>query len=374
MAIHALQLCLLLFVCSTSAFKLDFYLDGNCAGEFIDSWIGGPDQGCRQDYVGLAEGVLVKSTGSVDDGTMVQFYSSNDCSPGTELSNADDGCISIDNALVGAYHSFRVIHTSVQTRREAPPLYMSFHKRRQDFNAASITPDTSKSSDRAQEPAAFHGMMASFDGVEYRWHQLAPGTWVGILPEEWDDNIHVMNNMGRLSQPTTTSITPREVLDDRDLLQAICQTTATCLGKAKAGTVTVIDVAGPYFDKLRTVVQQSGRDAWEFLTSGPFFQQLVTNTIAGTIVTPFQAFVGAKIQGSISPSDATACSTLKDDIDTLKSMILSLQSQVAALQSITVSMLQNDAGDEVSRLSMTTVDCGSAATGDTCTVPAGFCA
>ena len=98
-----------------------------------------------------------------------------------------------------------------------------------------------------------------------------------------------------------------------------------------------------------------------------------TDTIAGVAVTLFQAFVGARIQGDISPSDAQSCSTLQDDIDTLKSMILALQSQSAELQSITVSMLKNDTGEEVSSLSVTTVQCGTAATGDTCTIPAGFC-
>ena len=91
-----------------------------------------------------------------------------------------------------------------------------------------------------------------------------------------------MNNMGRLSQPSNTSIKLREVLDDRDLLQALCQTTATCLGKARDKTVTIINVAGPYFDKLRTVMQQSGRDAWEFLTSGPVYQQIVTSKFKAT--------------------------------------------------------------------------------------------
>jgi hypothetical protein len=122
-------------------------------------------------------------------------------------------------------------------------------------------------------------MIASFDGVEYRWHQLAPGTWVGILPDKWDDSIHVMNNMGRLGPSGNTTITPRDILNDRDLLQGLCQTASKCLSGAKAGAVTVLDVAGPYFDKLGTVMQQSGRDAWAFLTSGPFYQQIVTSRL-----------------------------------------------------------------------------------------------
>jgi hypothetical protein len=66
---------------------------------------------------GVAEGVVVQSTGAVDDGTTVQFYSSSDCSTRTELSSSNAGCISIDNELVGAYQSFKVIHTGAQKRR-----------------------------------------------------------------------------------------------------------------------------------------------------------------------------------------------------------------------------------------------------------------
>jgi hypothetical protein len=222
---------------------------------------------------GLAEGVVVESTGPVDDGTTVQFYSSNDCSPGTEISSADDGCISIDNALVGAYQSFRVIRTRIPTRREDLPK-TSFHERRRDSSADLPAPSPP---DVAEEPAAFHGMTASFDGVEYRWHQLAPGTFIGVLPDKWDDSIHVMNNMDWLGQASNTSVTPREVLDDRDLFQGLCQTTAQCIGRARAGAVTILDVAGPYFDRAQTVAKQSGRNLWAFLTSGPLYQQIVVS-------------------------------------------------------------------------------------------------
>ena len=209
----------------------------------------------------------------MDDGITVQFYSSDDCPSGTELSSADCGSIEFDSPIVGAYQSFRAIHTSVQSRREEP-VNMSFHKRRQGSNAALTTPDPFNT---AQEPAAFHGMTASFDGIEYRWHQVAPGTWVGIVPEKWDDNIHVMNNVGRLGKPGNTSTIPRPVLDDRDLLQGLCRTATRCLGRAKAGTVVLLDVVELYFDKLKPVMQQSGRDAWEFLSSGPFYQQILTS-------------------------------------------------------------------------------------------------
>ncbi|KIW91935.1 uncharacterized protein Z519_07905, partial [Cladophialophora bantiana CBS 173.52] len=56
-------------VFGTEAFKVSFYKNTNCAGEFVGAWIGGEGQGCRQEYAGLAEGVVVESTGPVDDST-----------------------------------------------------------------------------------------------------------------------------------------------------------------------------------------------------------------------------------------------------------------------------------------------------------------
>jgi len=37
-------------VFGTEAFKVSFYKNTNCAGEFVGAWIGGEGQGCRQEY------------------------------------------------------------------------------------------------------------------------------------------------------------------------------------------------------------------------------------------------------------------------------------------------------------------------------------
>lgn len=43
------------------------------------------------------------------------------------------------------------------------------------------------------QPNITHGQLATFHGIEYKWQQVSASGWVGILPEEWDDNIHVQN-------------------------------------------------------------------------------------------------------------------------------------------------------------------------------------
>jgi hypothetical protein len=39
------------FTLSSTAFKVSFYEDANCAGAFEGTWIGGESQGCRNDFV-----------------------------------------------------------------------------------------------------------------------------------------------------------------------------------------------------------------------------------------------------------------------------------------------------------------------------------
>ena len=99
-----------------------------------------------------------------------------------------------------------------------------------------------------------------------------------------------------------------------------------------------------------------------------------TVLVAGSIVGHFFAYLGAAIFGAITGNQAKTCSTLHDDIDTLKSIITSQAVMIANMQSITIKLQQKDAGDEVASLSMTTITCGQK-TGNpvTCGVPAGFC-
>jgi hypothetical protein len=86
-----------LLVASASAFKVDFWGGSNCAGEELGQWVGGANQGCQQLYAGEAEGATVESTGSVDDGSVVSFYSSSNCDISTAVGESDQGC-------VGTYH------------------------------------------------------------------------------------------------------------------------------------------------------------------------------------------------------------------------------------------------------------------------------
>ena len=76
---------------------------------------------------------------------------------------------------------------------------------------------------KRQYGAMGHGAYGMFDGVEYRWHQIYDGTWAGVDPNDWDDNIHTQND----APPpwhghTTQSATNISSLSERALVDKIC--------------------------------------------------------------------------------------------------------------------------------------------------------
>lgn len=68
---------------------------GNRAGEFLCSWSGGPEAGCRTDYAGVAQDVIVKSDRDGDHDDTVTFFSSNDCNDTNVINTSQVGCITV---------------------------------------------------------------------------------------------------------------------------------------------------------------------------------------------------------------------------------------------------------------------------------------
>jgi hypothetical protein len=213
---------------------------------------------------GLSEGAVVESTGPVDDSTTVQFYSSDDCTPGTEISQGNGGCLTVDQDVVGAYKSFQVVASnslaSRLSKRRSPD------QRRRPFrlrSAAEATPPA---------PNIYHGMDISFDGTEYKLLQIYANGYIGIIPDEWDDAIHTMNGAELFPEELVQNLTTREV-DERDLVEALCNTFTTCTSRLGAGTVRIGDAVGPFFNSVVTAARAHGKMAVDFLKS-PFFAQV----------------------------------------------------------------------------------------------------
>jgi len=91
-----------------TAYKLTFYRSEGCRSENLGEWIGGPNQGCSNEMMGVAQSAIVASTGPVDDNFMITFFESEDCNPDTEIVHGEpdeDGsaCMTAKN-----YRSFAV--------------------------------------------------------------------------------------------------------------------------------------------------------------------------------------------------------------------------------------------------------------------------
>ena len=209
---------------------------------------------------GEAEGVEIQSTGAVDnDSCVATFYSSDDCTAGTEIAEGNEGCIGIDGELVGAYQSFNVIPDTPQPVVSPPK--RSRRGRRDRLEKACETGVLGSL-------LIAHGQTGTFEGIDFRWHQIHSLGFVGISPDQWDDDVHVKNagELPRRSAPTT----PAPGHKERDFVYAICQTAASCTQAAVAGGITVFDAGNEYLDCAAQAAQQAGIDVGDFLDRHPY--------------------------------------------------------------------------------------------------------
>ncbi|PKY06024.1 hypothetical protein P168DRAFT_280879 [Aspergillus campestris IBT 28561] len=159
---------------AVNGYKLAFHssASGQCRGQFLGSWSGGSDAGCRTDYVGVAQDVVVTNDRDGDHDNTVIFFSSDDCNDANAIVMSQGGCMTIDSD-VSSYSSFKVLDATTRGNRD---------------NTENL------GSHGADVPPAHHGDAFEYDNAIYRWHQLAQGVWSGVLADEWDDNIHVAGN------------------------------------------------------------------------------------------------------------------------------------------------------------------------------------
>ncbi|OCT45416.1 hypothetical protein CLCR_06019 [Cladophialophora carrionii] len=309
---------------------------------------------------GMAEGAVIQSTGAVDDLTTVQFYSSDDCSLGSEISRADAGCLTVDNGAIGAYNSFQVISSNPLAPRA--PTRRSPEQRRRHFR------NTTVQEPQPSTPLLYHGMTATFDGIEYKWQQIHASGYIGVLPHRWDDALHTRNTTEMAFQNNIDS--GANYLEERNLYEAACSTYMKCYSAVRVAgensVATIGQFAGPYFASAGQAALSAGVSVNEFLNNNPFIAQLTAGGAAGLV----SAWVGAQLQGD--SKNCQACSTQNEQIDALISII---QSQNSALNaaSATVTAQVDNAGDDVFSLTMTVVACGQALTATGCGIPAGFC-
>jgi len=197
----------------------------------------------------------------------VRFYSSNDCTSGSEMAESDEGCIGIDGEIATEYLSFNVVKEKIPiSPRDPPPVALS--KREQRMHA-----ERARSVNASGSVSLVHGQSATFAGTAYRWQQIHVGGFVGINPDEWDDDIHVQSDAELPELPANSSLhhdTIGTSLDERNFLNAVCQTTVSCSKAVAKGGVAVADAITPYFAKVVAAAAAASNAGDEFLKKHPF--------------------------------------------------------------------------------------------------------
>ncbi|EXJ67204.1 uncharacterized protein A1O5_09851 [Cladophialophora psammophila CBS 110553] len=215
-------------------------------------------------------------------------------------------------------------------------------------------------------------MQVSFDNAEYKLYQIYANAYVGILPDEWDDSIHIRNDTNLAHYKLIPGLMSKRV-DERDLADALCNTFASCVSAAADVGVQIKDALPPLIASLKTAAQARGQKVFEFLQQ-PFFTQVAIDTVAGLIPGAVggvvQAVVGAQVAGNTN--NAAACSQQNDQIDALISIV---SSQISALSaaSAKITAQENDAGDEVFTVTVTVTACGTTLGSAACGATGGFC-
>lgn len=234
--------------------------------------------------------MVVQSTGPADDdtNTIARFYSSNDCSDGTQIAEGNVGCIGIDGAGIGSFKSFKIDYTPLDDL----PIISGAISGAPVTETGSLVARSPQTKTRAsstptgtQKPKPFtHGDTTHFDGVPYRLQQIHEGGYIGIKSEEWDDNVHVKITTPQLPAKDIPGMSanltahPRE-LDERQSFNSVCQSAAMCgnrlIGGATGGAVALAGVFRDYLNAAQAQASQSNQQLGTFLQERPYFRELL---------------------------------------------------------------------------------------------------
>jgi hypothetical protein len=109
-----------------------------------------------------------------------------------------------------------------------------------------------------------------FDNQEYRWHQIYEGTWVGIDPSEWDDNVHTSNDELAPWKSAEELTIKNSTLQERDLVAGICRAGNVCL--SAGSSIYNVGTAGVKF--FTDLAQSQQAQAVVEFFSNPIIQRV----------------------------------------------------------------------------------------------------
>ncbi|KAF2152066.1 hypothetical protein K461DRAFT_322181 [Myriangium duriaei CBS 260.36] len=331
------------------AYNVEFWGGSNCAGAPLGAFNGGTQDGCQNLAVGTAEGATIQRASDEDDGTIVAFYSSDDCDLGTAIAEGDNGCIAVDS-FASQYKSFNVIPSAGQGKVRLAAKVMT------------------------ENPYGYeHGKLAQYANTTYRWHQVGLNAWRGILPTDWDDHIHVKSYRSLDTRITVgsgnervhsrdLSLADSTTLHERNFKYASCSYVKDCALKAFNSATHgfgyhVGTVAAAFFSAVRN--EDHVRDVWGFLNS-PFVIGISINQGAAALSGVVSALTSNRLA-------ASSCSTQQSDADTMLSVLTALASSNP--QRAVQGTLELPGGAR-GTISMEAVPNGQRGDGNTCGAPA----
>jgi hypothetical protein len=348
----------------------------------------------------------VQSTGPADDdtNTIARFYSSTDCSEGTQISEGNVGCVGVAGGGFGSYQSFKIDYTPLDDLPILPDAFSvtstitasgtAIEARAvQTATLPAITPTVSP------EPAPFiHGEMSYHKGVPYRWQQVHASGFMGIDPDEWDDAVHIQNLLPPpplADYVASHNLSARASLEDRSLNE-FCQIAGTCtnrlIGGASLGAQALAGSVAAYWTQVDALARAKGVKISDFMGKHPFYQDIVsskcrtwkilynishihTNTrldvLAGVPSGLFTNWLGGLII-STNPANIANCSIQQTQLDAILSACQAQTVTLTETSSVTVTALDTQT-NTVTIISMSVIRCGFANEGDQCGMPTGSC-
>lgn len=224
----------------------------------------------------MAGGVVIESTGPVDDNTMVVFYRTGDCNPDDEIAQGNIDCIRVANEGLPEYLSFNIVAEPTNPAVRAPSKARGLSRNQA---RADTIPDVVSFS---------HGDTYLADGQKYRMHQIYSTGFFAIPEEEWDENIHIQNeedlppmdeSLARRSEMLSSSNYTNRPLDERAFNFDACKVGINC-AKAELATlaanvgtagVNLAQAAPAWIANAATAAQVRGLGFVEFMNENAFY-------------------------------------------------------------------------------------------------------
>lgn len=174
----------------------------------------------------------------------------------------------MDSVTVQGYKSFNVVLNSVDTPTIKKP------------RALTGEMGLANREQTSAGPYHAHGQLATFDGIEYKWQQVSATGFRGILPHEWDDNIHVQNTA--VLEPDPEFVKNMDLvianissgLEERGLVDGICKVSLGCVQAARDGGAVVAAGVKAWLIDAGTVAAAHLVSINDWLNENPFVSNL----------------------------------------------------------------------------------------------------